>query len=73
VCLTFTQDNNIDVFPIAFLHVFFGAGGLPSIDLANVSTSYRYMRDLVDSSPDLQRQRQPSFPWQSASQLPIPC
>ncbi|KAI0688227.1 glycoside hydrolase [Cytidiella melzeri] len=31
----YCQDNSIDVFPIAFLNVFFGAGGLPSIDLAN--------------------------------------
>ncbi|GJF00072.1 glycoside hydrolase family 18 protein [Phanerochaete sordida] len=31
----YCQDNSIDVLPIAFLNVFFGAGGLPSIDLAN--------------------------------------
>ncbi|KAI0084132.1 glycoside hydrolase family 18 protein [Irpex rosettiformis] len=31
----YCQDNSIDVFPVAFLNVFFGAGGLPSIDLAN--------------------------------------
>ncbi|PSR71375.1 hypothetical protein PHLCEN_2v12751 [Hermanssonia centrifuga] len=29
------NDDSIDAFPIAFLNVFFGAGGLPSIDLAN--------------------------------------
>ncbi|KAI0805941.1 glycoside hydrolase superfamily [Irpex lacteus] len=31
----YCQDNSVDVLPIAFLNVFFGAGGLPSIDLAN--------------------------------------
>ena len=31
------DDSTIDVFPVAFLHVFFGQGGLPSINLANVS------------------------------------
>ncbi|EKM58395.1 glycoside hydrolase family 18 protein [Phanerochaete carnosa HHB-10118-sp] len=31
----YCQDDSIDAFPIAFLNVFFGAGGLPSIDLAN--------------------------------------
>ncbi|KAG5646715.1 hypothetical protein DXG03_002397 [Asterophora parasitica] len=30
------QDNAIDVFPVAFLNVFFGTGGLPSINLANI-------------------------------------
>jgi chitinase len=33
------QDNAIDVFPIAFLNVFFGPGGAPSINLANVRDS----------------------------------
>ncbi|TCD70241.1 Chitinase 1 [Steccherinum ochraceum] len=32
----YCQDNSIDAFPVAFLNVFFGAGGLPSIDLANI-------------------------------------
>ncbi|KAL0954740.1 hypothetical protein HGRIS_003692 [Hohenbuehelia grisea] len=32
---TYCQDDSIDVFPLAFLHVFFGAGGLPSINMAN--------------------------------------
>lgn len=36
-CDSCLQDDSIDVFPIAFLNVFFGAGGLPSLDLANVS------------------------------------
>ncbi|KAF8898407.1 class III chitinase [Infundibulicybe gibba] len=31
----YCQDNAIDVFPIAFLNVFFGTGGAPSINLAN--------------------------------------
>ncbi|KAI0076286.1 class III chitinase [Panus rudis PR-1116 ss-1] len=31
----YCQDNAIDVFPIAFLNVFFGPGGVPSINLAN--------------------------------------
>ncbi|GLB36434.1 putative glycosyl hydrolase 18 family protein [Lyophyllum shimeji] len=31
----YCADNAIDVFPIAFLNVFFGTGGLPSINLAN--------------------------------------
>jgi hypothetical protein len=30
------QDDAIDVFPIAFLNVFFATGGAPSINLANV-------------------------------------
>lgn len=30
------QDDVIDVLPIAFLNVFFGPGGAPSINLANV-------------------------------------
>ncbi|KAL0950816.1 hypothetical protein HGRIS_007580 [Hohenbuehelia grisea] len=29
------QDNAIDVFPVSFLNVFFGPGGVPSINLAN--------------------------------------
>ncbi|KAI0034208.1 glycoside hydrolase [Vararia minispora EC-137] len=32
----YCQDSNIDAIPIAFLDVAFGAGGLPSIDLANI-------------------------------------
>ncbi|KAH9884038.1 hypothetical protein C8Q73DRAFT_661404, partial [Cubamyces lactineus] len=35
---TYCQDDSIDVLPIAFLNVFFGTGGQPSIDLSNVST-----------------------------------
>ncbi|RDB29076.1 Chitinase 1 [Hypsizygus marmoreus] len=31
----YCNDNAIDVFPIAFLNVFFGSGGVPSINLAN--------------------------------------
>ncbi|THV06084.1 glycoside hydrolase family 18 protein [Dendrothele bispora CBS 962.96] len=31
----YCQDNTIDVFPLAFLNVFFGPGGAPSINLAN--------------------------------------
>ncbi|KAK7058309.1 Chitinase 2 [Paramarasmius palmivorus] len=31
----YCQDNAIDVFPVAFLNVFFGPGGVPSINLAN--------------------------------------
>lgn len=31
----YCDDNSIDVFPVAFLHVFFGPGGLPSMNLAN--------------------------------------
>ncbi|KAH6917558.1 class III chitinase [Coprinopsis sp. MPI-PUGE-AT-0042] len=31
----YCNDNAIDVFPVAFLHVFFGPGGVPSINLAN--------------------------------------
>ncbi|KAI0078770.1 glycoside hydrolase [Panus rudis PR-1116 ss-1] len=33
---TYCQDDTINAFPIAFLNVFFGAGGVPSIDLANI-------------------------------------
>ncbi|KIP11453.1 carbohydrate-binding module family 5 protein [Phlebiopsis gigantea 11061_1 CR5-6] len=32
----YCQDDAIDVFPLAFLNVFFGTGGEPSINLANV-------------------------------------
>ncbi|KAF9014997.1 class III chitinase [Cyathus striatus] len=31
----YCNDNAVDVFPIAFLNVFFGTGGVPSINLAN--------------------------------------
>ncbi|PBL00884.1 class III chitinase [Armillaria gallica] len=31
----YCNDDAIDVFPLAFLNVFFGTGGLPSINLAN--------------------------------------
>ncbi|KAF4622900.1 hypothetical protein D9613_001656 [Agrocybe pediades] len=31
----YCNDNAIDVFPMAFLNVFFGTGGLPEINLAN--------------------------------------
>lgn len=31
----YCQDDAIDVFPVAFLNVFFGPGGAPSINLAN--------------------------------------
>ncbi|CAA7258783.1 unnamed protein product [Cyclocybe aegerita] len=31
----YCNDNAIDVFPVAFLHVFFGPGNAPSINLAN--------------------------------------
>ncbi|KAI0715837.1 glycoside hydrolase [Cerioporus squamosus] len=33
---TYCQDDSIDTIPLAFLNVFFGAGGAPSIDLANI-------------------------------------
>ncbi|KAK7690719.1 hypothetical protein QCA50_005818 [Cerrena zonata] len=33
---TYCQDDSIDAFPVAFMNVFFGAGGLPSIDLSNI-------------------------------------
>ncbi|KAI0635520.1 glycoside hydrolase [Trametes polyzona] len=36
---TYCQDDSIDAFPIAFLNVFFGAGGVPSIDLSNICSS----------------------------------
>ncbi|KAH8980872.1 glycoside hydrolase [Lactarius akahatsu] len=32
----YCQDNSIDAFPLAFLDVAFGTGGLPSINLANI-------------------------------------
>ncbi|KAJ2928915.1 hypothetical protein H1R20_g8190, partial [Candolleomyces eurysporus] len=31
----YCEDNSIDVFPIAFLNVFFGPGNVPSLNLAN--------------------------------------
>ncbi|CDO71799.1 Glycoside Hydrolase Family 18 / Carbohydrate-Binding Module Family 5 protein [Trametes cinnabarina] len=36
---TYCQDDSIDAFPIAFLNVFFGPGGVPSIDLSNICSS----------------------------------
>lgn len=39
MALTPIQDNTIDVFPVAFLYIFFGPGGAPVINLANVSLS----------------------------------
>ena len=38
---TYCQDDTINVFPLAFLHVFRALGGLPSLDLANVCFSFR--------------------------------
>ena len=32
----YCQDDSIDFFPMAFLDIFFGPGGEPSINLANV-------------------------------------
>nr|VWO94999.1 Endochitinase 2 (EC (Chitinase 2) [Ganoderma boninense] len=32
----YCQDDTIDAIPMAFVNVFFGAGGLPSLDLSNV-------------------------------------
>jgi len=32
----YCNDDSINVFPISFVHVFFGAGGLPSMDLSNI-------------------------------------
>ncbi|KAI0351780.1 glycoside hydrolase [Trametes cingulata] len=36
---TYCQDDSIDAIPIAFLNVFFGAGGVPSIDLSNICST----------------------------------
>lgn len=33
------QDDAIDVIPIAFVNTFFGEGGVPEINLANVSSN----------------------------------
>ena len=33
----YCADDSIDTFPLAFLDVFFDTGGLPHIDLSNVS------------------------------------
>ncbi|KZS93070.1 class III chitinase [Sistotremastrum niveocremeum HHB9708] len=35
----YCQDNSIDVLPVAFLNVFFGPGGLPEVNLANICNS----------------------------------
>ncbi|KAF9466457.1 glycoside hydrolase superfamily [Collybia nuda] len=35
----YCQDNTINAIPLAFLHVFFSAGGLPEIDLAGTCNS----------------------------------
>ncbi|KAJ8089048.1 Chitinase 2 [Marasmius tenuissimus] len=32
----YCQDNTIDVFPLAFLNVYFGDDGLPAVNLANI-------------------------------------
>lgn len=36
----YCQDNSIDVLPVAFLNVFFGPGGLPEVNLANVKHAF---------------------------------
>ncbi|KAI0761004.1 glycoside hydrolase [Trametes elegans] len=36
---SYCQDDSIDAFPVAFLNVFFGAGGVPSIDLSNICST----------------------------------
>jgi hypothetical protein len=33
------KDDTINIFPLAFMNVFFSKGGLPEINLANVSLS----------------------------------
>ncbi|KAF9072609.1 glycoside hydrolase superfamily [Rhodocollybia butyracea] len=33
---TYCQQNTVDVFPLAFLDVFFGIGGLPEVNFANI-------------------------------------
>ncbi|KAI1797099.1 glycoside hydrolase, partial [Ganoderma leucocontextum] len=35
----YCQDDSIDAFPLAFLNVFFDAGGLPSLDLSNICST----------------------------------
>jgi chitinase len=52
----YCSDDSIDFFPMAFLNVFFGAGGEPSINLANVSeTSIPSEPQDTDDGSDLQR------------------
>jgi hypothetical protein len=42
----YCADNSIDTFPVAFLDSFFDTGGLPHLDLANVSPTHLDARDL---------------------------
>ena len=52
-----SQDDAIDIFPLAFVNSFFGTGGAPVLDLANVSYSLLQLhrnysqRDCVDLQP----------------------
>ena len=49
------DDSVIDAFPVAFLNVFFGTGGEPSINLANVrDNTFRYNWPQLISAKDLQ-------------------
>ena len=34
------SDSVIDTFPLAFLDIFFGPGGVPSVDFSNVRTYF---------------------------------
>lgn len=54
------DDSTIDAFPVAFLNVFFGTGGLPSINLANVRirSLLAFLYTHTKLNPDLQPYRQ---------------
>lgn len=64
------QDDTIDVLPVAFLYVFFGPGGAPVINLANVSC---YLKMVLwgefNELSDVQPYRQRHLPWNQLSKL----
>ena len=69
------QDNAVDVFPLAFLNVFFGTGGEPSLNLANVNEFPSTQERSSSNSryQDVQPHRQCHIPWDRTSELLFPC
>lgn len=63
----FPQDDAVDVFPLAFMNVFFGTGGVPSLNLANVNqilSPFRYNLTAMGRPailPIMQRSLEPPF------------
>lgn len=66
------QDDAIDVIPIAFVNDFFGTGGYPILNLANVRASAQSRRDaviLMRTHLDLQHYQCRVLQWHQSSQL----